>query len=183
MGGGCAMRFSHLTLPSDWSTWRMIDTRSNNDGGGISLDLGTFGLLAATSGRGGHAADRAQDAPTCPPQLAGVWMLPRQSISPLPLLPLLSAHRSVYTAAVIARSKTASCRLPARPHPPSSILPSISSLPPNIPDAAFLAHVPPLWPVLTTWRILSVSDAPSCSRVPATVKKPHSCPSATHPPH
>ena len=177
------MRFSHLTLPSDWSTWRMIDTRSNNDGGGISLDLGTFGLLAATSGRGGHAADRAQDAPTCPPQLAGVWMLPRQSISPLPLLPLLSAHRSVYTAAVIARSKTASCRLPARPHPPSSILPSISSLPPNIPDAAFLAHVPPLWPVLTTWRILSVSDAPSCSRVPATVKKPHSCPSATHPPH
>jgi len=99
---GFAMRFSHLTLPSDWSTWRTIDTRSNNDGGGVSLDLGTFGLLAAASGRGGHAADRAWDAPTCPPQLAGVWMLPRQSISPLPLLtrafqnPDFSAESGIY---------------------------------------------------------------------------------------
>jgi len=110
-------------------------------------------------------------------------MLPRKSISPLPLLPLLSAHRSVSTAAVIASSKTVGCRLPARPHPRSSILPSIFSLPPNIPDAAFLDQVPPLWLVLTTLRILGVSDATSGSRVPATVKKSHSCPSATHPPH
>jgi len=70
-----------------------------------------------------------------------------------PLLPLLSAHRSVHSAAVIASSETASCRQPARPNPPFRILPSIPYLPPNIPDACFLVHIPPLCPVLTTWRI------------------------------
>jgi len=66
------MRLSHLTLLSYWSTWRTIDTRFKNGGGGDFLDLGTFGLLGAASGRGGHAANRARDAPTFPPQLAGV---------------------------------------------------------------------------------------------------------------
>jgi len=77
-----------LKMSSDWPTWRTADARSSIDRSGVSLDLGTFGVLSTASGPGENAEDRARDSPICPPTLARAWMLPRQSVAPPPpLLP------------------------------------------------------------------------------------------------